>query len=350
LADALVKGIDNFDKETALKGVLQDALIKPPSFAPGRDGVDEYNRLGYVPYPEYRESSAKTLEYAYDDFCISQMATAMGKDSLAAVYREKAGNYRNVFDKNSLLMRGRKMDGSFLTSYSPLAWGGPFTEGNAWHYTWSVFHDPKGLIDLMGGEIPFINMLDSVFKIPPVYETGTYGFVIHEIAEMVAGNMGQYAHGNQPVQHMIYLYNYAGQPWKTQYWLREVMKRLYKPGPDGYCGDEDNGQTSAWYIFGALGFYPVCPGTDQYVFGSPLFSEVTMELEKGKQFIVRARNNSDVNRYIQTAFLNGLPYNRTWISHQDIMTGGVLEFEMGAMPSSTWGTDRTGRPFSMSDQ
>jgi predicted alpha-1,2-mannosidase len=196
---------------------------------------------------------ARTLEYAYDDWCIWRLAVALNRPkSERALYAQRALNYRNVFDSESGLMRGRNKNGSFQKPFSPLKWGDAFTEGNSWHYTWSVFHDPAGLIKLMGGQDKFVQMLDSVFEVPPLYDDSYYGQVIHEIREMTVMNMGNYAHGNQPAQHMIYMYNYAGQPWKAQYWLRQVMNKLYTPNADGYCGDEDNGQTSAWYVFSAL--------------------------------------------------------------------------------------------------
>ncbi|MBR9998917.1 MAG: GH92 family glycosyl hydrolase, partial [Cyclobacteriaceae bacterium] len=347
-ADAMVKGIRDFDMEKALEAVMQDAFIPAPSYAPGRDGMEDYNQLGYVPYPDYREASAKTLEYAYDDFCIRQMAGVLGRDSLSGVFEKRAYNYKNVFHEPSKLMRGRRKDGSFITEFSPVAWGGPFTEGNAWHYTWSVFHDPQGLIDLMGGGDNFILMMDSVFNQPPDFETGTYPYEIHEITEMVAAGMGQYAHGNQPIQHMIYLYNYAGQPWKAQYRVREVMDKLYHPVPEGYCGDEDNGQSSAWYVFSALGFYPVCPGIDQYVFGSPLFEKVTLQLQDGKSLTIEARGDPSADRYIRSVMLNGQPYRKTWISHGDLLQGGSLVFEMTGKPADPFDDDPDSLPYSMS--
>jgi predicted alpha-1,2-mannosidase len=347
-ADAMVKGITNFNMEKALEAVIQDAFVKAPAYAPGRDGMEPYNDLGYVPYPEYREASAKTLEYAYDDFCIRQMADVLGKDSLAEVFEKRAYYYQNVFHHPSKLMRGRRQDGTFLTGFAPIAWGGPFTEGNAWHYTWSVFHDPQGLIDLMGGRESFIRMMDSVFSQPPDFEIGTYPYEIHEITEMVAAGMGQYAHGNQPIQHMIYLYNYAGQPWKAQYWIREVLDRLYHPIPEGYCGDEDNGQTSAWYVFSALGFYPVCPGVPQYVFGSPLFEKVTVQLPEDKILSIEARGDLSAERYIRSVTLNGKPYRKTWISHEDLLRGGSLVFEMTDQPADPFDDDLESLPFSLS--
>ncbi len=350
LADAMVKGIHGFDSLKAFEGVVKEATEIAPDFAPGRDGLQYYLKLGYCPYPEVRESTAKTLEYAYDDFCIRQMADILGKKKEDSIFYQRAFNYRNVFDKSRLLMQGRKSDGSFLHSFSPFAWGGPFTEGNAWHYTWSVFQDPQGLIDLMGGREEFVKMMDSVFDLPPVFDKGTYPIVIHEISEMVKGGMGQYAHGNEPIQHMIYLYDYAGEPWKTQYHIREVMNRLYNPGPEGYCGDEDTGQTSAWYVFSAIGFYPVCPGVPQYVIGSPLFKKASLHFENGKIFTISANGNSDSNRYIKSAKLNNQDFTHTWLMHDDIINGGKLEFQMDSIPDKTWGIKQEDRPYSLSNE
>ena len=274
LADAYLKGIRVADVKALYEGVVHGTEhVHPKVSSTGRLGHEYYNKLGYVPYNVgIKESAARTLEYAYDDWCIYRLAKALGRPEVEVnKYAKRAMNYKYLFDPETKLMRGKNQNGSFMTPFSPLKWGDAFTEGNSWHYTWSVFHDPQGIIDLMGGKEVFVRMLDSVFTIPPLFDASYYGGVIHEIREMTVMNMGNYAHGNQPIQHMIYLYNYAGQPWKAQYWLREVMNRMYTPGPDGYCGDEDNGQTSAWYVFSAMGFYPVCPGTDQYVLGAPLF-------------------------------------------------------------------------------
>ena len=200
----------------------------------------------------------------------------------------------------------------------------------------------------MGGDQAFITMLDSVFTMAPLFDESYYGFVIHEIREMQIMDMGQYAHGNQPIQHMIYLYNYAGQPWKTQYWIREAMNKLYQPTPDGYCGDEDNGQTSAWYIFSAMGFYPVCPSTDQYVLGTPLFRKMTLALENGKSITILAPNNSDQNRYIKSLTWDRTAVNKNWISHFDLGKGGTLHFTMDAVPNRSRGTKANAFPFSLS--
>jgi predicted alpha-1,2-mannosidase len=245
-------------------------------------------------------------------------------------------------------MHGKNQDGSFSANFSPFKWGDAFTEGNSWHYSWSVFHDIQGLIDLMGGKKEFIQMLDSVFVMPPTFDDSYYGEVIHEIREMQIAGMGQYAHGNQPIQHMLYLYNYAGEPWKTQYWVREAMRKLYQATPDGYCGDEDNGQTSAWYVFSALGFYSVCPGTDQYVLGTPLFRKAVLHLENGKDFVISAANNSATNMYVQSASLNGQPYSRNFLLHSVMAKGGQFTLTMGAAPNKTKGVNTVDYPYSFS--
>ena len=242
-------------------------------------------------------------------------------------------NYQNVFEKETGLMRGRNEDGSFQSPFNPFEWGNAFTEGNSWHYTWSVFHDPAGLAKLMGGYDKFNAMLDSVFQLPPIFDHSYYGFTIHEIREMQIMNMGNYAHGNQPIQHMIYLYDYSGQPWKAQYWVREVMDRLYTAHPDGYCGDEDNGQTSAWYVFSALGFYPVCPGSTQYMIGAPYFHKVKIQLENGKTVTIRAEKNNKDNRFIQHITMNGQPYPHYYLEHEQLISGPIIDFTMGDKPA-----------------
>jgi predicted alpha-1,2-mannosidase len=291
------------------------------------------------------------LEYAYDDWCIYRLAKELKRPQEEIdLYRKRAQNYRNVFDKETKLMRGRMKDGSFQKPFSPLKWGDAFTEGNSWHYTWSVFHDPQGLIDLMGGDKEFVNMLDSVFTVPPIFDDSYYGGVIHEIREMQIMNTGNYAHGNQPVQHMIYLYNYAGEPWKAQYWVRQVIDRFYSATPDGYCGDEDNGQTSAWYVFSALGFYPVCPASDEYVMGAPLFKKATIHLENGKDFVIEAPENSDENIYINSLKFNRKPYTRNFITHTDLMKGGKIEAVMSNKPNTKRGIKVEDRPYSLSNE
>ena len=257
-------------------------------------------------------------------------------------------NYQKVFDKESKLMRGRNADGTFQSPFNPLKWGDAFTEGNAWHYTWSVFHDPQGLINLMGGKSDFVQMLDSVFSVPPLFDDSYYGGVIHEIREMQIMNMGNYAHGNQPIQHMIYLYDWASQPWKTQYWIREAMDRLYTAAPDGYCGDEDNGQTSAWYVFSAMGFYPVCPGSNQYALGTPYFDKMTLHLPDHKTLEIQANNNSAEARYIGGMTFNGQTYDKNYLEHKDLLQGGRIEFTMQTTPNRQRGVSESAVPYSFS--
>nr|WP_068887557.1 GH92 family glycosyl hydrolase [Pedobacter panaciterrae] len=349
LADAWAKGIRTFNPEQALKAYLHEATNKGPwGPANGRHGWKEYYELGYVPYPEYREATAKTLEYAYDDFCGYNLAKMTGNDFYADVFSRQMYNYKNVYDPGTRFMRGRQKDGKWVPNFDPIEWGGPFTEGNAWHYQWSVFQDIKGLINLMEGEQNFTAKLDSVFSEPNTVKVGTYGGLIHEMTEMVMANLGQYAHGNQPIQHMIYLYNYAGQPWKSQFHARNVMHKLYNATEDGYPGDEDQGQTSSWYVLSAMGFYSVCPGTDQYVIGSPMFKKMTISLENGKKFIIDATNNNKENVYISTATLNGKAYTKNYITHSDITNGGVLKFEMSNKPNLQRGLSGDDKPFSLS--
>ena len=350
VADAYIKGLRGYDINALYEVLLKAANSEGPMEAVARKGASYYTMQGYVPYDvKINESAARTLEYAYDDFTIYQLAKALHRpQSEIDVYARRSQNYRQLFDPSTKLMRGKNRDGSFQSPFNPFKWGDAFTEGNSWHYTWSVFHDIEGLKQLMGGNKAFTQMLDSVFTMPPVYDESYYGGVIHEIREMQIMNMGQYAHGNQPIQHMIYLYNYAGQPWKTQQRVREAMGKLYKPTPDGYCGDEDNGQTSAWYVFSALGFYPVCPGTDQYVFGTPLFKKTTIRFENGKQLVLQATANSERNIYVQSIRFNGKAVNKNWISHFDLLRGGVLDFSMGPMPNKGRGVREEAYPYSFS--
>lgn len=353
VADAYLKGLRGYDIETLWKAVLHGANAEHPSIgSTGRKGFEYYNKLGYVPYDvKINENAARTLEYAYDDWTIYKLGQALGKPQKEIdIFAKRAMNYKNLFDSEHKLMRGKNKDGKFQTPFNPLKWGDAFTEGNSWHYTWSVFHDPQGLIDLMGGKTEFNKMMDSVFNVPPLFDDSYYGFIIHEIREMQIMNMGNYAHGNQPIQHMIYLYNYSGEPWKAQYWTREVMDKLYTPNPDGYCGDEDNGQTSAWYVFSALGFYPVCPGTDEYILGSPLFKSVTLNLENGKQVIIKAENNSNKNIYIQSMDLNGQVYTKNYLKHDTLLKGAKITYMMGKEPNKTRGTNENDIPYSFSNE
>ena len=353
VADAYLKGLRGYDIETLWAAIVSGAnSVHPQIKSTGRLGYEYYNKLGYVPYDvKINENAARTLEYAYDDWTIYKLGLALGKPAKdIEIFAKRAMNYRNLFDPSHKLMRGKNQDGTFQSPFNPLKWGDAFTEGNSWHYTWSVFHDPQGLIDLMGGKEGFNIMMDSVFNVPPLFDDSYYGGVIHEIREMQIMNMGNYAHGNQPIQHMIYLYNYSGEPWKSQYWTREVMRKLYTPTPDGYCGDEDNGQTSAWYVFSALGMYTVAPGTDQYILGSPLFKKATISLENGKQVVITSEGNGSNNRYVDAMSVNGMDYTKNYLTHKQLMDGADIRFRMSDKPNKTRGTKEADLPYSFSTE
>lgn len=353
LADGWMKGLRTFDASQAVAAMVHDANTQGPAKCPaiGRDGAADYNALGYVPYSNVkgdphsvREAGAKTLEYAYDDFCAAQLARAIGKSAEAQTFARRALNYTHLFDSKTGFMRGRKADGSWNEPFYPDEWGGPFTEGNSWHWTWSVMHDEPGLVALMGGEQNFADKLDAVFSTAPTVRPGTYGKLVHEMLEMTAADMGQYAHGNEPVHHLAYLYNYVGQPWKTQSRARQIMELLYHPTPDGLCGDEDTGQMSAWYVFSALGIYPACPGDPSYLIGSPLFDEAVLTLPDHKTFTLTAQHNGPQQRYIQGAQLNGETFDQTFINHTTLLNGGQLVFQMDAAPCHQWGVAPASRP------
>lgn len=350
VADAYLSGLRGYDVETLWQAVVHGSkAVHPEVNSSGRLGYEYYNKLGYVPYDiKINESVARTLEYAYDDWCIYQLGKSLGKsEKELKPFRKRAMNYRNVFDKESGLMRGRLQNGQFQSPFNPLKWGDAFTEGNAWHYTWSVFHDPQGLINLMGGKERFNEMLDSVFLLPPVFDNSYYGFTIHEIREMQVMNMGNYAHGNQPIQHAIYLYGYSGQPWKSQYWIRQVMDRLYTPTPDGYCGDEDNGQTSAWYVFSAMGFYPVCPGTGQYVLGTPYFKSMKLHLENGKQVDILSEGKGC---YVDAMSIDGKEYGHNYLEIEQLRKGANIVYCLSESPNQVRGTQKEDAPYSFSAQ
>ena len=352
LTDAYLQGNKVKEPDVLWEGIVKTAnSVHPRVSSTGRLGYEYYNRLGYVPCDvDIRENAARTLEYAYDDWCIYQLGKAMGKpEKEIEVYAKRSQNYRNLFNKKYNLMVGKKENGEFSEPFSPFKWGGDFTEGNSLHYTWSVFHDPQGLIDLMGGKNTFNQMLDTVFSLPPIFDDSYYGSTIHEIREMQIMNMGNYAHGNQPIQHMIYLYNYSGVPWKAQYHVRQVMDKMYTPAPDGYCGDEDNGQTSAWYVFSALGFYPVCPGSGQYVLGSPIFPKATIHLENGKKVEISSVNNKKENVYVKALKVNGKNYTRNYLEIDAIRKGMKLNFLMDYTPNSTRGISQSDLPYSFSN-
>lgn len=350
VAESYIKGIRGYDIEKLYQALIHGANNQGPH-ATGRKGVGFYNALGYVPSDVgISENVARSLEYAYDDYAIYALGKALNKPaSEIAIYKKRAANYKKLFDAQHLLMRPKNKDGTFASPFNPYSWGGAFTEGNSWHYSWSVFQDIKGLKQLMGGNEMFVRMLDSVFVMPPDFgDYSYYGSVIHEMREMQIAGMGQYAHGNQPIQHLTYLYNYAGQPWKSQYHVREVMDKLYNSGPDGYCGDEDNGQTSAWYVFSALGFYPVTPVSTQYVIGVPLFKKAEMLFESGKKLVIAAPENNAGNRYIRSASFNGRAFTANYLDHFELLKGGILKFDLDDAPNKRRGVYEVDFPFSMS--
>ena len=352
IADSYLKGIPNKEIHNLYEAILKNTKNEGPVSSVGRYGVEYYNTLGYVPYNVSKnENVARTLEYAFADFNIWKLAKALKRpQSESETFAKRATNFKNVFDPSVNFMRGKNRDGTFQSPFRPDKWGDAFTEGCSWHWTWCVFHDVQGLINLMGGKERFISKMDSVFVAAPSFDYSYYGAQIHEITEMLVMNMGQYAHGNQPIQHMPYMYNYAGEPWKTQYHVREIMNKLYTPAPDGLCGDEDNGQTSAWYVFSAMGMYPVAPGTNQYVLGAPLFKKITLNLENGKSFVIQAPNNSLENKYVAKAKLNNFEYTKNFLNHEDIMKGGVFELDMSAEPNKQKGIKMEDFPYSMSNE
>jgi predicted alpha-1,2-mannosidase len=353
VADAYLKGLRGYDIEKLWEGLIHGTTnVHPRVSSTGRLGHEYYNELGYVPYDvKINESAARTLEYAFNDWSIYKLGKALNKPGEEIeIYAKRAMNYKHLFDSGHKLMRGKNKDGSFQSPFNPLKWGDAFTEGNSWHYTWSVFHDPQGLIDLMGGKREFNRMMDSIFNVPPLFDDSYYGGVIHEIREMQIMNMGNYAHGNQPIQHVIYLYDYSGEPWKAQYWIRECIDKLYSAAPDGYCGDEDNGQTSAWYVFSALGFYPVCPGSGEYALGSPLFKDVTLNLPNGNKINITAPDNDKSKRYVSSMSVNGKDYTENYITHETLVRGATISYQMSGSPNVKRGTEEKDYPYSFSKE
>ena len=349
VADAYIKGLRGYDIETLWEALKHDANAHLRGTASGRLAYDAYNKLGYVPNNiGTGQNVARTLEYAYNDWTIYTLGKKLGKPaSEIDIFKQRALNYKNVYHPERKLMVGKDDKGVFNPKFDAVDWSGEFCEGNSWHWSFCVFHDPQGLIDLMGGKKEFNNMMDSVFVIPGKQGMESRG-MIHEMREMQVMNMGQYAHGNQPIQHMVYLYNYSGEPWKAQHWVREIMDKLYTAGPDGYCGDEDNGQTSAWYVFSALGFYPVCPGTDQYILGTPLFKSAKLHLENGKTVTIKASNNNTDNRYVKDMKVNGKAFTRNYLTHDQLLKGANIQYQMSPTPNKQRGTTEKDIPYSLS--
>ena len=351
VADAYIKGIRVANQEKLWDAVTYGAHHHLDRSASGRVGHDYYDRLGYVPCNVgIGQNVARTLEYAYNDWSIYTLGKAMGKsEAELAPYKKAALNYANVYNPARKLMCGREEQGAFNADFVPENWSGEFCEGNSWHWSFCVFHDPAGLSKLMGGRDEMTEMMDSVFVLPSYLGLRSRG-MIHEMREMQVMDMGQYAHGNQPIQHMVYLYNWTGQPWKAQYWTREIMDKLYNPNADAYCGDEDNGQTSAWYVFSAMGFYPVCPGTKQYAMGSPLFQKILVKLENGKTIQIEAPDNNKQTRYVNDVKVNGKSVSRTWLEHDELTKGATIKFQMSSKPNKKRGTDEKDAPYSFTQE
>ena len=349
VTDAYIKGLRGYDIETLWEALKHGANAHLRGTASGRLGYESYNQLGYVANNiGIGQNVARTLEYAYNDWAIYTLGKKLGKpESEIDIYKKHALNYKNVYHPERKLMVGKDNKGVFNPNFDAVDWSGEFCEGNSWHWSFCVFHDPQGLINLMGGKKEFNAMMDSVFVISGKLGMESRG-MIHEMREMQVMNMGQYAHGNQPIQHMVYLYNYSSEPWKAQYWIREIMNKLYTAGPDGYCGDEDNGQTSAWYVFSALGFYPVCPGTDEYIIGTPLFKSAKLHLENGKTITIKADNNQLDNRYIKEMKVNGKSQTRNFLTHDQLIKGANIQFQMSPVPNKQRGTTEKDVPYSLS--
>jgi predicted alpha-1,2-mannosidase len=352
IADAYLRGIRGYDIETLYEAIKKNSDFKGPVNSVGRFGAKYYNDLGYVPYDVgVNENAARTLEYAFADWSIAQLGEALNKPKKEInLFKQRSLNYKNVFDPEIGFMRGKNKDNSWAKTFTPDKWGDAFTEGSSWHWTWCVFHDPIGLANEFGGVKKMRKRLDEVFTAKPTFNDSYYGIQIHEITEMLIADMGQYAHGNQPIQHAVYLYNWLNEPWKAQKHARNIMDKLYSSAPDGLCGDEDNGQTSAWYVFSAMGFYPVTPGTGEYAFGSPLFKNVKLHLRNGKTFEINASKNSTENIFINAINKNGETYSKNYITFDDLMNGSNFSFEMINTPNKKLNTSKESRPYSMSKE
>jgi predicted alpha-1,2-mannosidase len=327
IVDAFLNGVKGFDPARAYNAVKATAMN------PHYDNVATYAHLGWVPFDKENESVSKTLEYAYDDYCVAQMAKALGKSADYSYFMKRAGSYRNIFDTTFQLMRGRDSLGRWRTPFEPHQYteAGDITEGTNWQYTWYVPQDVPGLISLYGGKDPFVRKLDSLFIGEADSSAGT---------DDILGRIGEYWHGNEPSHHIAFLYCYAGEPWKTQERVHQIMKTQYGNQPNSLCGNDDCGQMSAWYIFNALGFYPVCPGSNSYVIGTPSVERARMHLSNGKTFTVTGTNLTDGNMYVQSVRLNGKPWNSAFLPFDQLKNGGSLEFVLGAEPNRAWGVGR----------
>lgn len=347
MADAVTKGCRSFDWEEAYTALRRNAFdVGDAAENYGRRGIREYTDLGYVPADRYDAATACTQDYAYNDWCLAQIAKAVGRDDDYQTLMRRALNYHHVYDPGVGFMRGRNIDGTWEEPFREFRWGGAYVEGGPWQSTWAVPHDPAGLIELMGGRDAFIAKLDRMLALPPYFEIGTYGGEIHEMTEMAVADFGQYAQSNQPVHHVLSLYACAGRPDKFQYWVRRVMDEYYTP--ETLPGDEDNGEMTSWYILNALGLYPLCPGDPNYVIGSPLFPKAIVHLADGKTLTITAANNGPENVYVQQMTWNGSPHTAAWIDHARLVAGGEWGFTMGSEPQTTVNYTREELPYSLS--
>ena len=329
--DAAAKGLTGYDVKSAYAALKKHATMPgDPDKGYGRQGIEEYLKLGYCPADKVDQSAAETVDAAYGDFCIAQVAKAAGEEKDAALFLERSKNWQHLYDPQVQFLRGKNADGQWLTPFDPVQWGNPYVEGSAWQHRWDVPHDPQELIRKMGGNAYVVGQLEMMCTMPAAFKVGVYGKEIHEMSEMAAVDFGQYAHSNQPVHHVLYLFAQAGRPDRTQYWVRKVLNELYSP--DNFAGDEDTGAMAAWYVLSSCGFYPFCPGKAEYVLGSPLFDGVTLTSERGKVIRVRAKGNSAENVYVQKVQVNGQEQAGVVLSHQVLTSGATIEFTMGARP------------------
>jgi predicted alpha-1,2-mannosidase len=329
--DAAAKGITGFDLKTAYEGLRKHATQPgDPEKGYGRRGIESYLKLGYVPLESVGQSVAETVDAAYGDFCISQVATALGQRDDARMFLERSRNWRRVFDPKAGFFRGKHEDGTWLEPFDEFQWGSPYVEGSAWQHRWDAPHEIPELIAQMGGPASAVAALDRMLSLPPIFHVGVYGQEIHEMSEMAAVDFGQYAQSNQPVHHLLYIYAVAGRPDRTQYWVRRVLNKLYSP--DDFPGDEDTGSMAAWYILSAMGFYPLCPGKPEYVFGSPLFEKITLHLPMNKTLDIEARGQSETAVYVSSLTVNGTPQKSAYLPHETVMRGGTIVFSMQDHP------------------
>jgi predicted alpha-1,2-mannosidase len=332
MADAVVKGVTNFDLKTAYDGLVRHASEPGDQWGNyGRLGIADYLEHGYVIEDHQDHSVARSLDYAYDDWCLSQIARVLGHQEDAQRFQARASHYRLLYDSSVGFMRAKKADGSWREPFEEFAWGGPYVEGGPWQNSWAVPHDPAGLMDLMGGPEAFTARLDQMLTQEPHFNIGAYSNEIHEMTEMAAAQFGQYAQSNQPVHHVLALYAAAGRPDRMQYWTRRVMDELYTP--DSFPGDEDNGEMSAWYILNALGFYPLCPGHPSYVLGAPLLPAARVQLPNGRELVIESTGNTPGAVYVKQLTINGQAHRPLWVSHNALMEGGHWRFEMSETPS-----------------